>query len=103
MGRSKQKRFTLGKMYYFTCNNEVLYIPVRTLNYGVAAQVWRLGYTGRPYMIGLETVVLTSDMRLDMQELGARHVEPRTPAGEVADLLLTRNYWLTRAIYGGHS
>jgi hypothetical protein len=87
------KHFLPYRFYYFPQNTELLYQVVGTTKLGLAATTWRRGFAGRPYMISHEVTLLTQDMRPDMLELGARHIEPRTEAGYMADLIMNRQHW----------
>lgn len=89
------KIFRPYKLYYFPANPELLYQITGTSKLGYVATTWRLGFSGRPYMLGPETVLLTEAARQDMRELGYRHVEPRTDSGKLMDALMHRQHWYT--------
>lgn len=102
---SKQKLFTarsLGRFYYFRGVPDLLYSIVGNAGHCFKAQVWRYAPTGRLYMVGLDTVLLTQAMRPDMRELSLRTLAPYTAAGELGELLLQSSHWCVRSIYGGH-
>ncbi len=83
------------RLYFFPANKELLYQVVGTTNLGYVATLWRRGYSGRPYMLDVEPVLLTEAARQDMRELGFRLVEPRTEAGTFMDPILHRQHWYT--------